>query len=122
MSKYILTSAKVSKSLSFDTILLDNQASVSVFKNVHILSNIRQADSCRISGILSDAKAILAISVTKLVIKVIFYLSQTQNYIATTITIRIVMSLRQLLLPIKLMFSRKATVYMSIRSIRSPSC
>ena len=55
---------KGAKLLSCDTILLDNQESVSVFKNVHILSNIRQAEhSCRISGISSDAKAILVTQV-----------------------------------------------------------
>ena len=55
---------KGAESLSSDTILLDNQASVSVFKNVHILSNIRQAEhSCRISGISSDAQAIVATQV-----------------------------------------------------------
>ena len=46
--------------LAPDDVLLDNQASVSVFKNLDLLSNIRPADiPCRISGVNKNSKALL---------------------------------------------------------------
>ena len=61
LSEVTLHLSKRAKGLSTDEILLDNQASVSVFGNTNLLSNILAADqTCQISGISSQDVPILA--------------------------------------------------------------